>query len=141
HGRCRAARGAHRGQGRSRSGRTRQPGRIRGRRRDRGPDRRAIPARRDRRRLLVPGGRAPARQGRRRWQRVYRYAMTDSTTITAWMNGYLRAWDSNDPADIAALFTDDGEYLTAPYATPRRGVDAIVAGWIEDEDQPGDYTF
>ncbi|MEZ5189861.1 MAG: nuclear transport factor 2 family protein [Schumannella sp.] len=67
--------------------------------------------------------------------------MTDSTTITAWMNGYLRAWDSNDPADIAALFTDDGEYLTAPYATPRRGVDAIVAGWIEDQDQPGDYTF
>jgi ketosteroid isomerase-like protein len=67
--------------------------------------------------------------------------MTDSTTITDWMNGYLRAWDSNDPADIAALFTDDARYLDAPFETARVGIDAIVAGWIESQDQPGDYTF
>lgn len=67
--------------------------------------------------------------------------MTDSTTITTWMNGYLRAWDSNDPADIAALFTDDAQYLTAPYETPRVGTDAIVSAWIADGDQPGDYSF
>ncbi|HWM33262.1 MAG TPA: nuclear transport factor 2 family protein [Pseudolysinimonas sp.] len=67
--------------------------------------------------------------------------MTDSTTITAWMNGYLRAWDSNDPADIAALFTEDARYLTAPFEPARVGIDAIVAGWLEDRDEPGDHTF
>ena len=67
--------------------------------------------------------------------------MTDSTTLTAWMNGYLRAWDSNDPDDIRALFTDDAEYRTAPFDVPRVGHEAIVAGWIEDQDQPGDYEF
>ncbi|MCU1418662.1 MAG: hypothetical protein JWP32_2836 [Schumannella sp.] len=72
--------------------------------------------------------------------------MTDSSSltpssVTAWMNGYLRAWDSNAPDDIRALFTDDAEYRTAPFEPPRVGVDAIVAGWIEDQDQPGDYSF
>jgi ketosteroid isomerase-like protein len=64
-----------------------------------------------------------------------------STTITAWMNGYLKAWDSNDPEDIRALFTDDAVYLTAPFVPPRVGVQAIIDGWIEDQDQPGDHTF
>jgi len=67
--------------------------------------------------------------------------MTDSTTITAWMNGYLKAWDSNEPDDIRALFTDDAEYLTAPFEPARVGVEAIVAGWLEDQDQAGDHTF
>ncbi len=67
--------------------------------------------------------------------------MTDSTTITAWMNGYLTAWDSNEPDDIRALFTDDATYLTAPFETPREGVQAIIDGWLEDRDEPGDHTF
>lgn len=67
--------------------------------------------------------------------------MTDSATVTAWINGYLRAWDSNAPEDIRALFTADARYLTAPFEPPRVGVDAIVAGWIDDQDQPGDHTF
>lgn len=65
----------------------------------------------------------------------------DTATVTAWMNAYLRAWDSNAPDDIRAMFTDDAEYRTAPFEAPRVGHDAIVAGWIEDQDQPGDYTF
>ncbi len=67
--------------------------------------------------------------------------MTDSTTVTTWMNGYLRAWDSNSPDDIRALFTEDAEYHDAPFNDPRVGHDAIVAGWLEDQDQPGDYEF
>ena len=69
--------------------------------------------------------------------------MTDATTVTVttWMNGYLKAWDSNEPDDIRSLFTTDAEYRNAPFDPPRVGVDAIVAGWIEDQDQPGDYTF
>lgn len=64
-----------------------------------------------------------------------------STTITAWMNAYLKAWDSNEPDDIKAMFTDDAVYLTAPYLPPRVGVQAIIDGWIDDQDEPGDHTF
>jgi ketosteroid isomerase-like protein len=67
--------------------------------------------------------------------------MTDSTAVTAWITDYQRAWDSNAPDDIRALFTDDAEYRTAPHDPPRVGIDAIVAGWIEDQDQPGDHAF
>jgi ketosteroid isomerase-like protein len=67
--------------------------------------------------------------------------MTDATTVTAWMNDYLRAWDSNAPDAIRALFTDDAEYRTAPFDVPRAGIDAIIAGWVEDQDQPGDHEF
>ena len=67
--------------------------------------------------------------------------MTDSTTVSTWIDGYRRAWDSNAPDDIRALFTEDAEYLTAPFGDARVGHDAIVAGWIKDQDQPGDYTF
>ena len=67
--------------------------------------------------------------------------MTDATTVTAWMNDYLRAWDSSAPDDIRALFTDDAEYRTAPFDAPRAGIDAIIAGWVDDQDQPGDHEF
>jgi ketosteroid isomerase-like protein len=67
--------------------------------------------------------------------------MTDATTVTTWMTGYLKAWDSNEPDDIRSLFTDDAEYLTAPFEPARVGVDAIVAGWLDDQDQPGDHAF
>ncbi|MGE3194508.1 MAG: nuclear transport factor 2 family protein [Microbacteriaceae bacterium] len=67
--------------------------------------------------------------------------MTDETTVTAWMTAYLTAWDSNEPDDIRALFTDDAQYLTAPFEPARVGVDAIVDGWLDDRDEPGDHTF
>ncbi len=67
--------------------------------------------------------------------------MTDTDTVATWMADYLRAWDSNDPDDIRALFTPDAVYLTAPFEEPRRGVDAIVDGWLEDRDEPDDHTF
>ncbi len=54
------------------------------------------------------------------------------------MTAYLRAWDSNDPDDISALFAPDAVYLTAPFAEPRAGIDTIVSGWLEDRDEPGD---
>lgn len=66
---------------------------------------------------------------------------TASERTANWIDGYLRAWRSNDPAEIGALFTDDAAYLTAPDAEPRRGRDAIVAGWIEDADASGSWSF
>ena len=58
-----------------------------------------------------------------------------------WVAGYVAAWESNDPKHIGALFTDDAVYLTAPDAQPRRGREAIVAGWLEDLDDPGTWAF
>jgi uncharacterized protein (TIGR02246 family) len=67
--------------------------------------------------------------------------MTDLNSVTAWIEGYVRAWNSNDLADIAALFTEDAEYHTAPFRPPWRGREQIVAEWLERKDEPGETRF
>ena len=72
--------------------------------------------------------------------------MTDTTAVTTetvsnWVTAYRKAWISNLDADIRALFTDDGEYRTAPSDTPATGIDTIVATWLANADQPDDATF
>jgi SnoaL-like domain len=67
--------------------------------------------------------------------------MTDLDLITTWIDGYVRAWNSNDPGDIGALFTDAAEYYTAPFREPWRGREQIVAQWLEHKDEPGETTF
>jgi hypothetical protein len=61
--------------------------------------------------------------------------------LESWMKGYLEAWQSNFPADIEALFTEDALYYTAPFRDPWRGRDAIVAGWLGRKDEPGKWEF
>ena len=34
--------------------------------------------------------------------------------VQAWVNGYIQAWNSNDPAAIGSLFSEDGAYYTEP---------------------------
>jgi uncharacterized protein (TIGR02246 family) len=58
-----------------------------------------------------------------------------------WVRRYVAAWNSNDPQEIADLFTADAEYLTEPYAAPWSGRDEIVAKWLERKDEPGDTKF
>ncbi len=67
--------------------------------------------------------------------------MTDLDRVTAWIDGYVRAWNTNDPADIRALFTEDAEYYTAPFRPPWRGSEQIVEGWLGRKDEPGEATF
>jgi ketosteroid isomerase-like protein len=62
-------------------------------------------------------------------------------TVTRWVECYRRAWETNEPDDIRALFTEDAEYFTEPWEDPWRGHDAIVEGWLEARDEPGDTTF
>lgn len=64
-----------------------------------------------------------------------------ASTGAEWVAAYVAAWQSNDPAEIGALFTDDARYLTSPDSEPRIGRDAIVAGWLEDLDEPGSWSF
>ena len=36
--------------------------------------------------------------------------MVNEQTVTEWVNAYARAWESNSPQDIGAMFTDDPVY-------------------------------
>jgi ketosteroid isomerase-like protein len=66
----------------------------------------------------------------------------DRGDVQRWVEAYVKAWETNDPEDIAALFTEDAVYYTAPHREPWRGRDAIVAGWLGRKDEPGDWwTF
>jgi hypothetical protein len=66
---------------------------------------------------------------------------TSLAQLTEWLDAYVRAWNTNDPADIAGLFTADAVYRVAPFAPGLQGVDAIVADWLARQDQPGETTF
>jgi ketosteroid isomerase-like protein len=61
--------------------------------------------------------------------------------VQAWIDGYVRAWNSNDPADIRALFTQDAAYFCEPYRRPWRGQDEIVRQWLDRKDEPGQARF
>lgn len=61
--------------------------------------------------------------------------------VETWLEGYIKAWGSNNPQEIGALFADDALYYTAPFREPWRGREAIVAGWIDIHDEPDNYTF
>jgi ketosteroid isomerase-like protein len=61
--------------------------------------------------------------------------------LEEWLQGYRRAWESNDPGDIGKLFTDDARYWTAPDRAPWAGRDEIVREWIGRKDDPGTWGF
>ena len=61
--------------------------------------------------------------------------------LTNWMNGYLRAWESNDPDDVRALFAPHAKYLYEPFGTPFEGQETIVTEWLKRADEPGDASF
>ncbi len=65
----------------------------------------------------------------------------DRDDVDRWVEGYLRAWETNDPEDIGRLFTDDARYYTAPHREPWTGRQAIVDGWLDRKDEPGGWTF
>lgn len=64
-----------------------------------------------------------------------------ASAISTWLEDYQRAWTSNEPDDIRALFTDDADYFTAPFRPAWHGQEEIVGGWLGRRDQPGDWTF
>jgi ketosteroid isomerase-like protein len=67
--------------------------------------------------------------------------MIQPERVTAWINRYVRAWNSNDPADIGALFTEDAEYFPTPFRQPWRGREQIIDGWLDRKDEPGEAGF
>ena len=65
----------------------------------------------------------------------------DSSTVTAWVDRYVRAWNSNDPAEIGALFSEEARYYTGPFDAPWTGRDTIVRKWLARQDAPGSTSF
>jgi ketosteroid isomerase-like protein len=68
----------------------------------------------------------------------------DRSGVEAWMAQYRRAWSSDDPQEIAALFTEDATY--SPYPWPREknrweGRDTIVQRWIGHGDSKLNWRF
>jgi hypothetical protein len=67
--------------------------------------------------------------------------MTDLDRLTRWINGYVRAWNSNEPSEIGALFAEGAVYRTAPFDPPWQGRDRIIENWLERRDDPGETSF
>ncbi len=63
------------------------------------------------------------------------------TDFDRWLDGYRRAWKTDDAEQIGALFTDDAVYSPGPFSEPWRGREAIVANWIERGDSQADWRF
>lgn len=65
----------------------------------------------------------------------------ERAAIEGWLSAYRRAWETDDPDDVAALFTEDATYSPWPFSKPWEGRDAIVAKWIERGDSKNPWTF
>lgn len=58
-----------------------------------------------------------------------------------WLEAYRRAWGTDDPEQIGALFTNDATYAPWPFSEPWRGREMIVAKWIERSDSQAAWQF
>jgi hypothetical protein len=63
----------------------------------------------------------------------------DDELVRRWIEDYLRAWRSQDRAQIEALFTVDAAYRPRPDATPATGRTAIADAWLEEPDSAGTW--
>lgn len=68
----------------------------------------------------------------------------DRPAVERWIADYRRAWASDAPDDIAALFTEDVTY--SPYPWPRednawRGRDLVIRKWTERGDSGAGWRF
>ena len=60
----------------------------------------------------------------------------DHAGFQDWLNRYIDAWRSTDPAAIGALFSEDATYSYGPYREPLVGREAIVRDWIATAKHP-----
>ena len=59
--------------------------------------------------------------------------------VQRWLDAYVEAWRTYDPAAIGDLFSVDVSYRYQPYRDPVVGRDAVVADWTEDPDAAGSW--
>jgi uncharacterized protein (TIGR02246 family) len=63
----------------------------------------------------------------------------DLEEVQAWIDGYVRAWESGDPGEVGGLFAEDARYYTHPFREPWQGRDEIVKQWSEHQDEPDSW--
>ena len=63
----------------------------------------------------------------------------DHAAFQSWLNRYIEAWRSGDPAAIGDLFSDDVVYSYRPFSEAVHGRDAVVADWLRNPDEPGSW--
>ena len=60
--------------------------------------------------------------------------------VQLWLDRYVAAWTTYDPAAIGDLFAEDSTYRYHPWDDePVTGREAIVANWLENRDEPGTW--
>ena len=55
----------------------------------------------------------------------------DADTFERWLRRYFDAWASNDPNEVADLFSEDAVYAYGPFREETRGREAIVRAWVD----------
>jgi len=61
--------------------------------------------------------------------------------LESWLAAYGAAWEAKDPAQVAALFTENALYQETPYAEPYRGRDGIASYWASVTADQADIEF
>jgi hypothetical protein len=64
-----------------------------------------------------------------------------SERLDDWMERYVNAWSSNDPEEIAALFTPDAVYDPQTADGELHGHDEIIDWWLDIDDHPDNWDF
>jgi ketosteroid isomerase-like protein len=64
----------------------------------------------------------------------------DDAQFQRWLDAYVDAWRTYDPAAIGDLFSDDVEYRYHPWDEPVRGRAALVENWLSDRDEPDSWS-
>lgn len=61
--------------------------------------------------------------------------------LQTWLDKYVEAWRTYDPAQIGDLFSEDALYFYSPWDehNPVRGREAIVAEWGKEPDRSGSW--
>ena len=61
--------------------------------------------------------------------------------LQTWLDKYVEAWRTYNPAQIRDLFSEDALYLYSPFdeQNPVRGREAILADWLKQPDAAGSW--
>jgi ketosteroid isomerase-like protein len=67
--------------------------------------------------------------------------MIDETRIRDWLAAYHHAWTTDDPEEVARLFTDDILFYNAPFMEPLTGVDRVTEYWLDEAESGIPWSF
>ena len=63
----------------------------------------------------------------------------DRDSVQVWLDKYVEAWRTYDPAQIGNLFSEDALYFYSTFDDPLRGREAIVADWLKEPNATGSW--